>query len=138
MEFSCYHNYKRHFVAINWRNQYFSYFALPRGRAVSKDKVIKINQHKNMNGLFTFIPNEKYHEVQKHLSLSEFGDVPEIDKAEAFESMGIVEFYNGEIDKAALHLKKSLEFTSVARKRKPRRLGITNLLVRLFPSVFRF
>jgi hypothetical protein len=92
-------------------------------------ELISINT-RNMNGLFTFIPNEKYHEVQKHLSLSEIGDVPEIDKAEAFESMGIVEFYNGEIDKAALHLRKSLEFTNIARKRKPRRLGITNLLVR--------
>jgi hypothetical protein len=87
-----------------------------------------LEDHK-MNELFTFIPSQKYEEVEKLLASTQLEDIPEIDKAEALESMGIVEFYNGQWDRAAGHLQKSLDFTSVSRRRKPRRLAIINLLV---------
>lgn len=78
----------------------------------------------------SFVPLSKYMEVQQLLQSTEEEDAPDIDKAEALESMGTLEFYNGEYEKACVHLEKSLSFTSVAHRRKPRRLGILHLLVR--------
>jgi uncharacterized protein HemY len=77
----------------------------------------------------SFVPLSKYMEVQQLLQSVEEDDAPDIDKAEALESMGTLEFYNGEWDKACVHLEKSISYTSVAHRRKPRRLSILHLLV---------
>lgn len=81
--------------------------------------------------VLTFLNGEKYDEARALLdSIEKSPDgVPEIDYAEALESVGIVEFYNGEFDRSLMHLQKSLEFTNINKLRQQRRLSVIHLLV---------
>jgi hypothetical protein len=82
--------------------------------------------------LFTFITAEKYDKALASLiKIENDHEIGEIDKAEALETSGIFEFYNGDWDKACNHLERSLseEFSSIERRRKPRRIGVVHLLV---------
>lgn len=61
--------------------------------------------------------------------------IPEIEKAEALETLGIAEFFQGDYHSATEHLAKSLAFKLADGKRSPRRL--CNCLIMLALARFR-
>jgi len=87
----------------------------------------------------SFVPRQSMKEMQDLVDKVTKQDYPDIDKAEALESLGIMEVFEGNWFKAIHHLESSLKYENVVDRRKPKQLATTRLLVRfLFFSVCYF
>ena len=94
-----------------------------------------------------FIPSalvEEYHikvqELLKPVFDDELNEVHEtyldIQRAEALESLGIIQFFQGDWNNAIKHLDQSLSYVQVRERRGLKRIAMTQLLVRTILSDF--
>ncbi len=94
-----------------------------------------------------FIPSalvEEYHikvqELLKPVFDDELNEVHEtyldIQRAEALESLGIIQFFQGDWNNAIKHLDQSLSYVQVRERRGLKRIAMTQLLVRIILSDF--
>lgn len=60
----------------------------------------------------------------------------DIQRAEALEALGIVQFYSGDWSNAIRHLEKSISYTQIIERRGLKRVAMTQLMVSIYSESF--